>query len=225
MPPGSPGSESQSRDAAAYAYNPGCEKRMRFGRLGDTKVVGLLPDQQPMSVSRTAEGVGVDSDGSVFGPKSARWNPALALYNKMHSPGRKREMALLQQSVACDPGVAKSSGSDAVLQSAIQKAALRLVPPLTIAYLFNYLDRTSLGFAALTMNQQLGLSAGQFGLAAGGLAFINSIGTAGGFVGPSMMGWLREFSGSYVVGLTAVAVILIAATVASMSLKLVGSKE
>ena len=75
------------------------------------------------------------------------------------------------------------------------------------------------------MNQQLGLSAGQFGLAAGGLAFINSIGTAGGLVGPSMMGWLKEFSGSYVVGLTAVAVILIAATAASISLKLVGSKE
>jgi nitrate/nitrite transporter NarK len=61
--------------------------------------------------------------------------------------------------------------------------------------------------------------------AAGGLAFINSIGTVGGFVGPFMMGWLREFSGSYVVGLTAVAVIMIAATVASMSLKLVVSKE
>jgi MFS family permease len=61
--------------------------------------------------------------------------------------------------------------------------------------------------------------------AAGGLAFINSIGTVGGFVGPSMMGWLKEFSGSYVVGLTAVAAIMIAATVASMSLKLVVSKE
>jgi ACS family tartrate transporter-like MFS transporter len=59
------------------------------------------------------------------------------------------------------------SASDAVLQSAVRKAALRFVPLLTIAYLFNYLDRTSLGFAALTMNQQLGLSAGQFGLAAG----------------------------------------------------------
>src|SRR6202043_948556 len=49
----------------------------------------------------------------------------------------------------------------------LRKAALRFVPLLTIAYLFNYLDRTSLGFAALTMNQQLGLSASQFGLAAG----------------------------------------------------------
>jgi MFS family permease len=61
--------------------------------------------------------------------------------------------------------------------------------------------------------------------AAGGLAFINSIGTFGGFVGPSMMGWLREFSGSYVFGLSAVAVIMLTATIASMSLKLVVSKE
>jgi MFS family permease len=61
--------------------------------------------------------------------------------------------------------------------------------------------------------------------AAGGLAFINSVGTAGGFVGPSMMGWLREFSGSYVVGLVAMAAIMVAAMVASLSLKLVVSKE
>jgi nitrate/nitrite transporter NarK len=57
------------------------------------------------------------------------------------------------------------------------------------------------------------------------LAFINSIGTVGGFAGPFMMGWLREFSGSYVVGLAAVAAIMIAATIASMSLKLVVSQE
>ena len=61
--------------------------------------------------------------------------------------------------------------------------------------------------------------------AAGGLAFINSIGTVGGFAGPYMMGWLKEFSGSYVFGLTAVAAIMIASAAASMSLKLVVSKE
>jgi MFS transporter, ACS family, tartrate transporter len=76
-------------------------------------------------------------------------------------------MALSQGSVAGDLDVSREADSDAVLQSAVRKAALRFVPLLTIAYLFNYLDRTSLGFAALTMNQQLGLSAGQFGLAAG----------------------------------------------------------
>jgi len=61
--------------------------------------------------------------------------------------------------------------------------------------------------------------------AAGGLAFINSIGTVGGFAGPSMMGWLREFSGSYVFGLAAVAAIMVAAAAASVSLKLVVSNE
>jgi NHL repeat len=60
-------SESQSRDALAYGYNPGCEKGIRFGRLEDAKVLGLIPDQQPMSVTSTAEGVGVDKDGNVFG--------------------------------------------------------------------------------------------------------------------------------------------------------------
>ena len=58
-------SESQSRDPAAYAYNPGCEKGIRFGRVSDAKVLGLIPDQQPMSVSSTAEGVGVAKDGNV----------------------------------------------------------------------------------------------------------------------------------------------------------------
>src|SRR3984893_18457963 len=76
-------------------------------------------------------------------------------------------MTLLRQSVPGDLDVSQRAGADSVLQSAVRKAALRFVPLLTIAYLFNYLDRTSLGFAALTMNQQLGLSASQFGFAAG----------------------------------------------------------
>jgi ACS family tartrate transporter-like MFS transporter len=75
-------------------------------------------------------------------------------------------MALLQQSVPGDRD-GTHEASDLVLQSAVAKAAFRFVPLLTIAYLFNYLDRTSLGFAALTMNQQLGLTPSQFGFAAG----------------------------------------------------------
>ncbi len=76
-------------------------------------------------------------------------------------------MTVLQQGVSGGLEAAGEAASDPVLQSAVRKAAVRFVPLLTIAYLFNYLDRTSLGFAALTMNQQLGLTAGQFGLAAG----------------------------------------------------------
>ena len=56
---------------------------------------------------------------------------------------------------------------DAVAQSALRKAAYRLVPLLTVAYVFNYLDRTVVGFAALTMNRDIGLSATQFGVGAG----------------------------------------------------------
>ncbi|WP_248805454.1 MFS transporter [Pseudomonas sp. MWU13-2100] len=54
-----------------------------------------------------------------------------------------------------------------VESSACRKAAIRLIPLLAIAYFVNYLDRTNIGFAALTMNQDLGLSASQFGFAAG----------------------------------------------------------
>jgi MFS transporter, ACS family, tartrate transporter len=75
-------------------------------------------------------------------------------------------MALLQPSVVGDRDGTQEV-ADLVLQSAVAKAAFRFVPLLTIAYLFNYLDRTSLGFAALTMNQQLGLTPSQFGFAAG----------------------------------------------------------
>jgi MFS family permease len=56
---------------------------------------------------------------------------------------------------------------DETEQSAIRKIAWRFVPLLTIAYLFNYLDRTCLGFAALTMNKDIGLSPIQFGNGAG----------------------------------------------------------
>jgi sugar phosphate permease len=51
--------------------------------------------------------------------------------------------------------------------------------------------------------------------AAGGLAFINSIGTAGGFVGPTVMGWLTQLTGSYTAGLFAMSgFLLVSATLA-----------
>jgi MFS family permease len=53
-----------------------------------------------------------------------------------------------------------------IQESALKKAAWRLVPLLTIGYLFSYLDRNSIGFAGLTMNKDLGLTNTQFGTAA-----------------------------------------------------------
>jgi ACS family tartrate transporter-like MFS transporter len=55
--------------------------------------------------------------------------------------------------------------------------------------------------------------------AAGGLAFINSIGTMGGFVGPYLMGWLTDHTGSFTAGLAAMAGFLFIATGLSWSLK------
>ena len=50
---------------------------------------------------------------------------------------------------------------------AFRKIILRLMPLLTIAYILNYLDRGNIGFAALQMNKELGLTAAQFGFGAG----------------------------------------------------------
>lgn len=55
----------------------------------------------------------------------------------------------------------------AITLSAIRKATIRLVPFLGLLYLINYLDRVNVGFAALTMNADLGLSTAAFGLGAG----------------------------------------------------------
>ena len=48
-----------------------------------------------------------------------------------------------------------------------RKVIWRIVPFLTVALIFNNMDRTNVGFAALTINRDLGLTASQFGLGAG----------------------------------------------------------
>ncbi|MGC5224249.1 MFS transporter [Micromonospora sp. DT81.3] len=55
-----------------------------------------------------------------------------------------------------------------VAKSAIRKVSLRLVPFVALMFFINYLDRTAIGFAAPNgMNEDLGLSAAQFGFASG----------------------------------------------------------
>jgi MFS transporter, ACS family, tartrate transporter len=56
---------------------------------------------------------------------------------------------------------------DQIQRAVLKKTAWRLVPLLTLAYIVNYLDRTNIGFAALTMNKDLGLTATEFGFGAG----------------------------------------------------------
>jgi MFS transporter, ACS family, tartrate transporter len=56
---------------------------------------------------------------------------------------------------------------DAQQEQILKKNAWRLLPLLTFAYIINYLDRTNVSFAALTMNKDLGLTATQYGRGAG----------------------------------------------------------
>jgi D-galactonate transporter len=49
----------------------------------------------------------------------------------------------------------------------IRKVSWRLIPFLVVCYFIAYLDRVNVGFAALTMNKELGLTATMFGTGAG----------------------------------------------------------
>src|SRR6516225_5973964 len=49
----------------------------------------------------------------------------------------------------------------------LAKCAWRLVPFMTLLYVVNYIDRVNVGFAALTMNKELGFSPSIYGFGAG----------------------------------------------------------
>src|SRR5271169_3328828 len=49
----------------------------------------------------------------------------------------------------------------------IRKVSVRLIPFLVVCYFIAYLDRVNVGFAALTMNKALGLTATMFGFGSG----------------------------------------------------------
>ena len=52
-------------------------------------------------------------------------------------------------------------------QITMRKVYLRILPFAALTYFFCYLDRINVGFAALTMNKDLGLDAALYGMAAG----------------------------------------------------------
>src|ERR1700750_2075391 len=49
----------------------------------------------------------------------------------------------------------------------LSKVRRRLIPFMFLLYIVSYIDRVNVGFAALQMNQDLGLSAAVFGLGSG----------------------------------------------------------
>jgi sugar phosphate permease len=60
------------------------------------------------------------------------------------------------------------SADEALVRSGVRRAGRRLVPLLVLLYFVNYLDRVNIAFAGPNgMNDELGLSATLFGVAAG----------------------------------------------------------
>jgi sugar lactone lactonase YvrE len=61
-------SESQSRNAGAYGYNPGVKRGIRLGSAKTLTVTAFIPDPSDGSGGTSAaEGVAVDSNGVVYG--------------------------------------------------------------------------------------------------------------------------------------------------------------
>jgi ACS family tartrate transporter-like MFS transporter len=57
--------------------------------------------------------------------------------------------------------------TERLAETALRKAKLRILPFLALLYFVSFLDRVNIGFAALTMNSDIGLSATAFGVGAG----------------------------------------------------------
>jgi len=49
----------------------------------------------------------------------------------------------------------------------VRKVRMRIIPFVFLLYIISFLDRINIGFAALTMNKELAITAKQFGLVAG----------------------------------------------------------
>jgi hypothetical protein len=72
-------------------------------------------------------------------------------------------------------GGAEEPGASRRLEAeTIRRIVIRLVPFLTICYLFSFIGRVNAGFAALDMNRDLGLSEAQFGWG-GSLFFVSYV--------------------------------------------------
>ena len=54
--------------------------------------------------------------------------------------------------------------------------------------------------------------------AAGGLALLNSFSNLGGFFGPTLMGWLKEITGTYMLGMSLLAAMLVFAGLATLAI-------
>lgn len=65
--------------------------------------------------------------------------------------------------ISTEPEIA----ADPIEEAISRKVRRRLLPFLFVLYIVAFLDRINMGFAALTMNRELGISGARFGTLAG----------------------------------------------------------
>ena len=64
-------------------------------------------------------------------------------------------------------GNATDAGAMSIEGRTVQKVQSRILPFIFVLYIVAFLDRINIGFAALTMNQELAITSQQFGLLSG----------------------------------------------------------
>ncbi len=72
-----------------------------------------------------------------------------------------------ERGVPVSGATATASADSALAARTMRKVWRRLIPFMFLLYIVNYLDRINVGFAALQMNQAIGLGASAYGLGAG----------------------------------------------------------
>lgn len=115
---------------------------------------------------------------------------------------------------------------DAIGRSAMNKALWRIIPLILTAYLFAYVDRVKVGFAAATMNAYLAFSTVAVAVSmlissawaealhvrelAVGAAAINTMSQIGAFVTPFAWGAAKDATGNFDAGLIGITLMMVA---------------
>lgn len=94
-----------------------------------------------------------------------------------------------------------------------------------VCYFVACLDRVNVGFAALPVFWTANCVPVRCRGGRGGIAIINSIGNLAGFVGPYIMGAIKDSTGSFTIGLPAIAGLVILAMLVALSLPHDGELE
>ena len=104
-------------------------------------------------------------DGSLLGTLLGVLNQSLGILGAPMNYGVAPALRLL--SVPTRTAWARSTAGPVPAAPCCARSAWRLIPFLGLLYFFAFLDRVNVGFAALTMNEDIGLSAAAYGFGAG----------------------------------------------------------